>query len=461
MTRKQTNVNLLVIVILAFLGLNFAYPKYLNQGIDYFQLGLPHFPEVSFKLGLDLQGGSHLVYEADLSKIEAEERNEAMQGLRDVIERRVNLFGVGEPMVRIQEQVEHKRLVVELPGVKNIEEAIGAIGKTPYLEFKEERPEEERDEILAKYEQFEGNSFEEVQEIPDWQLILKEDPYFKSTKLTGQYLKKAELGFDQTTFEPEVFLEFNEEGKDIFKELTSLNVGKHLAIYIDESLISAPVVKEAITDGKARITGRFTIEEAKSLARNLNAGALPVPIKLISQKTVGPVLGKISLEKSLKAGLIGFLMVILFMIGFYRGPGILSSLALMIYAGIILSLFKLIPVTLTLAGIGGVVLSVGMAVDANVLIFERMREERRVGRSFQRAIEIGFSRAWPSIRDGNLTTLLVALIMFFCGSSFIKGFAVTLSLGVLVSMFSAVFVTRTFLRSFIGTRLEKIKFLWD
>ena len=461
MTRKQTNVNLLVIVILAFLGLNFAYPKYLNQGIDYFQLGLPHFPEVSFKLGLDLQGGSHLVYEADLSKIEAEERNEAMQGLRDVIERRVNLFGVGEPMVRIQEQVEHKRLVVELPGVKNIEEAIGAIGKTPYLEFKEERPEEERDEILAKYEQFEGKSFEEVQEIPDWQLILKEDPYFKSTKLTGQYLKKAELGFDQTTFEPEVFLEFNEEGKDIFKELTSLNVGKHLAIYIDESLISAPVVKEAITDGKARITGRFTIEEAKSLACNLNAGALPVPIKLISQKTVGPVLGKISLEKSLKAGLIGFLMVILFMIGFYRGPGILSSLALMIYAGIILSLFKLIPVTLTLAGIGGVVLSVGMAVDANVLIFERMREERRVGRSFQRAIEIGFSRAWPSIRDGNLTTLLVALIMFFCGSSFIKGFALTLSLGVLVSMFSAVFVTRTFLRSFIGTRLEKIKFLWD
>jgi len=461
MTRKQTNVNLLVIVILAFLGLNFAYPKYLNQGIDYFQLGLPHFPEVSFKLGLDLQGGSHLVYEADLSKIEAEERNEAMQGLRDVIERRVNLFGVGEPMVRIQEQVEHKRLVVELPGVKNIEEAIGAIGKTPYLEFKEERPEEERDEILAKYEQFEGKSFEEVQEIPDWQLILKEDPYFKSTKLTGQYLKKAELGFDQTTFEPEVFLEFNEEGKDIFKELTSLNVGKHLAIYIDESLISAPVVKEAITDGKARITGRFTIEEAKSLARNLNAGALPVPIKLISQKTVGPVLGKISLEKSLKAGLIGFLMVILFMIGFYRGPGILSSLALMIYAGIILSLFKLIPVTLTLAGIGGVVLSVGMAVDANVLIFERMREERRAGRSFQRAVEMGFSRAWPSIRDGNLTTLLVALIMFFCGSSFIKGFALTLSLGVLVSMFSAVFVTRTFLRSFIGTRLEKIKFLWD
>jgi preprotein translocase subunit SecD len=221
------------------------------------------------------------------------------------------------------------------------------------------------------------------------------------------------------------------------------------------------MVKEAIPDGKARITGRFTIEEAKLLTRNLNAGALPVPITLISQKTVGPVLGKISLEKSLKAGMIGFLMVILFMIGFYRGPGILASLALIIYAGIVLSLFKLIPVTLTLAGIGGVILSVGMAVDANVLIFERMKEERKAGRSFQRMIEIGFSRAWPSIRDSNLTTLIVALIMFFFGTSFIKGFALTLSLGILVSMFSAIFITRTFLRSFIGTRLEKVKFLWN
>ena len=457
MARRQTSTNLIIILILAFLGLNFVYPQYINQGIDYlnnfqfsvfdYKLNLSHFPEVSFKLGLDLQGGSHLVYEADLSKIEKEEENEAMQGLRDVIERRVNLFGVGEPLVRIQEQVGHKRLVVELPGVKDIEEAIAAIGKTPYLEFKEERSEEETNEILARYEEEESD--------------FAEDPYFKSTKLTGKYLKKAELGFNQTTFEPEVLLEFNEQGKDIFKELTSLNIGKRLAIYIDQSLISAPMVKEAIPDGKARITGRFTIEEAKLLTRNLNAGALPVPITLISQKTVGPVLGKISLEKSLKAGMIGFLMVILFMIGFYRGPGILASLALMIYAGIVLSLFKLIPVTLTLAGIGGVILSVGMAVDANVLIFERMKEERRAGRSFERMIEIGFSRAWPSIRDSNLTTLIVALIMFFFGTSFIKGFALTLSLGILVSMFSAIFITRTFLRSFIGTRLEKVKFLWN
>ena len=468
--KEQTRANLIVIIILAFLSLNFAYPKYLNQGIDRFnnfqfsisnfQLKLPHFPDVSFKLGLDLQGGSHLVYEADLSKIEAKEKSEALQGLRDVIERRVNLFGVGEPVVRVQELAEHKRLIVELPGVKDVKEAIEAIGKTPYLEFREEITEEEREKILANYEQFKGKSFEEIQEIPDWQSILKEDIYFKPTKLTGQYLKKAELGFDQTTFEPEVLLEFNKEGKDIFKEITSLNIGKRLAIYIDGYPISAPVVKEAITEGKARITGKFTVEEAKSLARNLNAGALPVPIELISQKTVGPVLGKISLEKSLKAGLIGFLMVILFMIGFYRLPGLLASLALIIYAGIILSLFKLIPVTLTLAGIGGVILSVGMAVDANVLIFERMKEEKRAGRSFSEMIERGFSRAWLSIRDSNLTTLIVALIMFFCGTSFIKGFALTLSLGILVSMFSAIFITRTFLRSFVGTRLEKVKWLW-
>jgi len=224
MVKRQTSPNLIIILILAFLGLNFVYPKYINQGIDYlnnfqfsvfnYKLNLSHFPEVSFKLGLDLQGGSHLVYEVDLSKIEKKEESDAMQGLRDVIERRVNLFGVGEPLVRIQEQVEHKRLVVELPGVKDIEEAIEAIGKTPYLEFKEERSEEETNEILARYEE-EGGDF-------------AEDPYFKSTRLTGKYLKKAELGFNQTTFEPEVLLEFNKQGKDIFKELTSLNIGYQL-----------------------------------------------------------------------------------------------------------------------------------------------------------------------------------------------------------------------------------------
>jgi len=432
---KKNQLSLIIIIILAFFSLNFAYPKFINQGINFLNsklpLNLPRFPEVSFKLGLDLQGGSHLVYEADLKNVEKGEEAEAMQGLRDVIERRVNLFGVREPIVRTQQVKDSYRLVVELPGVKDVSEAIKMIGKTPYLEFREETEEEGTSSIT-----------------------------FKPTKLTGKYLKKASLGFNQTTLEPQVLLEFNSEGAKLFKEITPRNVGKRLAIYIDDVLISAPVVREEISGGKAQITGNFTVEEARELARNLNAGALPVPIKLISQTSIGPTLGSISLQKSLKAGIWGFLGVILFMILVYRFSGVLAGLALMIYAGILLSLFKLIPVTLTLAGIGGAILSIGMAVDANVLIFERMKEERKAGESFQRAVEAGFSRAWPSIRDSNLTTLIVAVIMFSFGTSFVKGFALTLSLGILVSMFSALFITRTFLRSFIGLRLEKIKWLW-
>jgi len=433
--QAKNKIKLLIVIILAFFVLNITFPKYINQGIDFLDsktfLSLPRFPEIPFRLGLDLQGGSHLVYQADLSRFQQEEKAEAMQGLRDVIERRVNLFGVREPVVRTEKVKDSWRLVVELPGVKDVSEAIKMIGKTPYLEFREESSTSTTSSIS-----------------------------FTPTKLTGQYLKKATLGFDQTTLEPQVHLEFNSEGAKIFKELTERNIGKRLAIYIDDVLISAPVVREAIPSGKAQITGNFTIEEAKELVRNLNAGALPVPINLISQTSVGPTLGSISLEKSLKAGILGFLAVVLFMIIFYRLPGVFAALALIIYAGILLSLFKLIPVTLTLAGIGGAVLSVGMAVDANVLIFERMKEERRIGESFQRAVEAGFSRAWPSIRDSNLTTLIVALIMFSFGTSFVKGFALTLSLGILVSIFSAIFITRTFLRSVIGTKLEKVKWLW-
>jgi len=234
-----------------------------------------------------------------------------------------------------------------------------------------------------------------------------------------------------------------------------------LAIYIDDMLISAPVVQGKIAGGKAQITGDFTVEEARSLARNLSAGALPVPITLISQQTVGPTLGAISLEKSLTAGMLGFLAVALFMIAFYRMPGLLASIALVIYVSLVLSVFKLVPVTLTLAGIGGFILSVGMAVDANILIFSRMREELRQGKDLGLAIEDGFSRAWSSIRDGNLTTLIVAAILFAFGTSFIKGFALTLSLGILISMFSAIFISKNLLRCFVQTKLENIKWLWQ
>ena len=463
MSKQAIYFNLLLIIILAFFVLNFSYPGFLNKGVDFlnskFSLNLPHFWQVPFRLGLDLQGGTRLIYEADLSKIKPSEQNDAMSGLRDVLERRVNIFGVREPLVKTQQVGNHHRLIIELPGVKNVAEAIKMIGKTPYLEFRQERPKAETKKILAKQKEIKGKSMAEIKKIKDYQLAF-EDPYFVPTKLTGRYLKRARVDFNQTTFEPEVLLEFNKEGTKIFDELTRKNIGKKLAIYIDNVLISAPVVREEVPSGKAQITGDFTVAQAQKLARNLNAGALPLPIKLISQRTIGPTLGRISLHKSLKAALIGFLGVAIFMISFYRLSGLLASLALLIYAGILLSLFKLIPVTLTLAGIGGAILSVGMAVDANVLIFERMKEEMRQGESFQRGVLEGFRRAWPSIRDSNMTTLIVALIMFGFGTSFVKGFALTLSLGILVSMFSAIFVTRTFLGCFHGTRLEKVKWLW-
>ncbi|MFH0739983.1 MAG: protein translocase subunit SecD [bacterium] len=430
MERKVKN-NLIFVGILAVVVFCLVFPNIPNKGLSSFtEKRLPNIP---FKLGLDLQGGSHLVYQADFSSssIAQKDQKEAMQGLRDVIERRVNLFGVAEPEVAIQEAGGNQRLTVNLSGIKDVDKAIEMIGKTPYLDFR--------------------------QQTPDFN---PENPTFEATQLNGRYLKKADLGFNQQTMAPEILLEFNGEGAELFRQITAANVGKRLAIFIDNSLISAPNVNEEIAGGKAQITGQFTVQEAREMVRNFNSGALPVPINLISQNTVGPTLGMVSLNTSLKAGLFGFLAVCLFMIAFYRFGGFLASLALVIYSLILLSLFKLIPVTLTLAGVGAAILSVGMAVDANVLIFERQKEERRKGENFKTAMENGFKRAWPSIRDSNLTTLLIALIMFVFGSSFVKGFAVALSLGVLVSMFSAILTTRTLMRIFVGTRLEKIKWLW-
>ncbi len=441
MSKNKTYIAVLAIFILAFWAGNLVYPRFLN---------LPYLPQLPFKLGLDLQGGIHLVYEADMSSIEAQAYDSSLQGLRDVIERRVNLFGVKEPLVQTQESGNQHRLIVELAGIDDPSKAIDMIGQTPYLEFKEYK--ENYQEITAQNsESMKNEGVVEVQ---------LEDP-FQPTSLTGKYLKKAELSFDQTTYKPLVSLQFDDEGSKIFEELTSRNIGKPLAIYIDGVPISAPTVQEKISQGKAQISGRFTLEEAKTLAGNLNAGALPVPITLISQETVGPALGKIALEKSLQAGIWGLLAVIVFMIIFYRLPGFLASLSLVIYAILNLAIFKLIPVTLTLAGIGGFILSIGMAVDGNILIFSRMREEFKEGKSFSGAVEEGFRRAWPSIRDGNLTTLIVALILFFFGTSFVKGFALTLTVGILISMFSAIIITKSFFKCLIGTKLEKAKILWQ
>lgn len=399
-----------LILIIIFLA-NFVYPVF----------DLPYFPKKDFKLGLDLQGGIHLIYEADFSQTKTEDKESTLLGLKDIMERRVNFLGVREPIVQIQGD----RIIVELAGILEPEKAIEEIGKTPFLEFREEK-----------------------------------DGEFVSTELTGKYLKRASFLLDENSL-PIVSLEFDERGKEIFANLTEKNVGKVLGIFIDGKPISLPIVQEKIPSGQAKITGKFTIDEAKKLAENLNAGALPVPIKLLSWQLVGPTLGKISLEKSLWAGLFGFLTITLFLILFYHLPGFLTSLSLLFYTVFVLSVFKIISVTLTLSGIAGFLLSLGMAVDANILIFSRMKEELKSGKILKEAILGGTKRAWPAIRDGNFTTLLVCLVLIFFGTSFVRGFATTLAIGILFSMFSAILITKWLLELTSSTFLGKIKILWQ
>ena len=448
MRKKRVYFIVLALMVLGVSSALFVYPQYINGLLGKTGV-IPAFvriPEVPFQLGLDLQGGMHLVYQADLTQIQSGEYDSAMAGLRDVIERRVNLFGVKEPLVQVEGSGKEQRLIVELAGVLDFNEAVRLIGQTPYLEFAEQK--ENAAEVI------ENNK--KVIEAQEGSL---ENP-FAPTSLTGRYLKRAELSFDSITQESQVQLQFDEEGAKLFEDLTTKNVNFPLAIFLDGQLLSAPIVQEPISGGKAQITGQFTVEEARGIVRDLNAGALPVPISLLSQQNVGATLGHDSLVKSLNAGVIGFLAVVLFMVLVYRVPGLFACFALLLYLVLLLALFKVIPVTLTLAGIAGVILSVGMAVDANVLIFSRMREELRAGKNFLVAMEEGFTRAWPSIRDGNLTTLFVAMILFWFGSSFVQGFALTLSLGIVISMFSAIVVTRNLLRMFAGTFFEKLTWLW-
>lgn len=664
----KVRLTVLIIIIAAIALMFFDAPQAFDRSVDFLNAKMgtdfPHFVNVPFRLGLDLLGGTHLIYEADTSKIKSSLKADSVEGVRDVIERRVNAFGVAEPVVQINRSQGKWRVIVELAGIKDVKEAINMIGETPLLEFKEENttppreltPEERKDldafnkdakakankalaaalsgknfeEVASEFstaddvsveaqgesgtsignltvgssydlgwidnkgtyqflhekaqstevgkvypkliEQdkgyyilkvadkretgkevkashilvcFEGtehcdkeitraeaeNKVKEIKEklttknfaslakeystdpagsnggdlgwfsagqmvpafedmafkmekgtISDavetqfgfhliykvderplteykaYQIFVKtksesdilppSDPW-KTTELTGKQLKNSRVEFDQATNIPRVGLEFNDEGKELFAAITTRNVGKPVAIFLDGEAISIPRVNEAITGGEAVITGDFDIQEAKLLAQRLNAGALPVPITLVSQQTVGASLGSDSLQKSLFAGLFGFALVIVFMIVYYRLPGILASIALLIYGTIVLFVFKFIPVTLTLSGIAGFLLSVGMAVDANVLIFERLKEELKLGKPLATSVDEGFRRAWPAIRDGNYTTLIVCFVLMWFGTSMIKGFAVTLTIGVLASMFSAIVITRQFLALFV------------
>jgi protein-export membrane protein SecD len=637
-----------VIIIAAVV---YILPAQLNRGIDKVNdvvaLGLPRVPEAPFSLGLDLQGGAHLVYSADVSGISGVNQATSVEGVREVIERRINGIGVGEPSIQTTRVGEEYRLVVELPGVTDIKEAISRIGETPILEFREENKEpprqatqedimrmvtsftkaEERaksvsEQIVLGQLSFDDavDQFTEVfelkkdngsigfvnpsnvdKEVYDWlknanegdisepvrieqgflivrkggerlgteqveashilicylgaerctdpvytkeealsraqellsqaradnfaslasefstdrgsaaqggslgkfgrgamvpafeeaaylasvgeivgpiesnfgyhiiyktgidtpmeyaaniiffraetvaDIIPPAEPY-KASGLSGSQLEHAEVVTDPQTGSVQVSIQFNEEGTKLFEKLTEKNLQKPMAIYLDGEPISIPVVQQVIRDGRAVISGSFDVQTARLLSQRLNAGALPVPVELISQQSIGATLGEESLVKSLKAGMIAMILVMIFMIIYYRLPGVLSVLALGLYMSVTLALFKLIGVTLTLAGIAGFVLSIGMAVDANVLIFERLREELKDGKSLKLAIEEAFVRAWTSIRDGNVSTLITCVLLIWFGSSFVKGFAVTLSIGIVVSMFSAVVITRILLR---------------
>ncbi len=648
--RAKVRWGLVGIFVLLIVAACFDAPSYYNRVIDKVNnaahLGLPRVPEKPFNLGLDLQGGAHLVYQTNVDNIKITDRADAVEGVRDVIERRVNAFGVSEPIVQTTKVGSDYRIIVELPGVTDIAEAIKMIGETPILEFKEENKEPPREltadekkqletfnkdakkkadealrearkggdfgEIVKKYSEDEqsknnggylgyiskNNNFEmfgvlekmaenqisqtparlsdglnvlkrgkekagEVEvsakhilicylgakscespelnkeqaktkadelykqanannfatlakenssdagskdkggdlgsfvkgqmvpafenaafqakvgeivgpvetdfgyhiiyktgeqtqkEFEAWRVlvmtkeeadILPPSEPWKSTGLSGKQLEKSEVTSNPQTGSVEVSLQFDSEGKDLFKAITTRNVNKPVAIFLDGMPISVPNVREPITDGRAVISGAFSIQEAKTLSQRLNAGALPVPVELISQQSVGATLGADSLNKSLFAGVIGILIVILFMIAYYRLPGLLAAIALILYGALTLAVTKLIGATLTLSGIAGFIMSLGMAVDANVLIFERMKEELRLGKGLKAATEEGFLRAWPSIRDSNLSTLITCVMLIWFGTSFVQGFAITLSIGVLMSMFTAITVTRTVTR---------------
>lgn len=449
---------------------------------------LPQVRPIPFSLGLDLQGGTHLVYSADVTNIPEADRTSALDSARDVIERRVNAFGVAEPVVQVNKSMSGEyQIVADLAGVKDVSQAIKMIGETPTLEFKELAP-------------FSASSL--VGTSTEATIDLGAEQSWKDTELTGKYLKRATLQFNPNDGSPEVSLQFDDQGSQLFEDITGRNIGQPVAIFLDGYPISTPTVNDKITGGNAVISGRFTVDEAKLLVTRLNSGALPVPISLISQKTVESSLGVQSISDSFRAILFGLLLVSLFMILYYRLPGLLAVLSLLVYGLTVLVIFKALPVwlalvlivmmvglifytfnelkifngtlallfaiigillfiyatkaiTLTMSGIAGFILSIGMAVDANILIFARLREELRLGKSVSQAVDAGFRRAWPAIRDGNVSTIITCLILIFFGTSSIQGFGTALFIGIAVSLFSAIVVTRTLAVVVLSDRLEK------
>lgn len=387
------------------------------------------------KLGLDIKGGSRIVFRADMEKVATEDRANALSAARETVERRVNLFGVSEPIVQTSQVGENYRIIADLPGLTDVTETVALIGQTAQLFFA---------------------TFEEQKTSPD---ATESATIIVPTDLTGADLKRAQVEFDPNTGKPVVGLQFNEEGAKKFEEITGKNIGQPVAILLDNQIISAPAVNEKISGGRAVITGQFTIEEVRQIVTLLNSGALPVPLEIIEQRTIGPTLGQEAISKSVTAGIIGVAAVALFIILYYGKMGVIATVALLMYGVFALALFKLVPVVLTLPGVAGFLLSVGMAVDSNILTFERFKEELRRGLDFRDALEAGFGRAWDSIRDANIATLLTSFILFnplnwefLHTSGPVRGFAATLAIGVLLSLFTGIVVTRTLLRTFARKR---------
>jgi len=445
--RKSPRLPLIFIIAITLVAIFINLPKLNNVSIGPFKgisTSSSEFlkafridKEFSFRRGLDLEGGTSITFRADVSEIPSAQKNDALNSVKAVIEKRINLFGVSEPIILTATVNKDSRIIVELPGVTNIDQAINLIGATAQLSFWEQGASES-----AKLASPSAYPLGIIQ-------ILGENSL--KTSLSGSDLQRANVTFDPTTGAPQVQLRFSAEGTKKFADITKRNVNKVVAIVLDNQVIEAPVVNQPILSGDAVITGKFTVENAKLLTTQLNAGALPVPLTPLEQRVIGPTLGAQSLAKSLFAGIVGFVIIVAFMSLIYKKLGLIASIALIIYALINLAIFKLsnitpYGITLTLSGIAGFILSIGMAVDANILIFERVKEELRVGKRKDVAIEVGFSRAWSSIRDSNISTLITSAILYQFGTGVVKGFALILAIGVLVSMFSAIIVTRTFLR---------------
>ncbi|HIE16950.1 MAG TPA: protein translocase subunit SecD [Dehalococcoidia bacterium] len=399
-----------------------------------------------FKLGLDLRGGSHLVYKVDLTKKDPSQSDaDVIQGVKQKIERRVNAYGVTEPIVQTIRSEQGAFILVQLPGVEDVDEAIELIGQTAELDFREMELDES------------GRLVFDEEGKPKWTAIATATGSDgKEKELTGKYLKpNAKVVLDPRTNEPQVAFEWNEEGAHLFEQITERNLNKPLGIYLDDEPISWPTV-QAVIKKTGVITG-LTLEEARTLAIQLNSGSLDVPLEIVERRDIGATLGEDSLRKSLIAGIIGTALVVAFMIGYYRFTGFVACMALAVFVALNLAVFKLIPVVLTLPGIAGFIVSVGMGVDGNVLVAERLKEELRRGRTLGAAVEEGFRQSWTAIFDANVTVFIACIVLYWLGNTFgnflVMGFATTLFIGTALSMFTQVVVTRTFMRTAVGLRL--------